>query len=91
MNTTVLQVPINIDLRKRVDQMAENQGFSSAQEVVGVFLSRFAAGKIEVEFFPQSNLSSLNERKYKKMLKQPVNSQKQFGNVEDLMESLNVG
>lgn len=87
MNTTVLQIPINVDLRKRVDQMAENQGFSSVQEVVRVFLSRFATGKVGVEFFPSVELSSRNEARYSRMMRSKTN-QKEFDNVDDLLDDL---
>lgn len=88
MNSTVLQVPINVDLRKKVDLMAEVQGFSSAQEVVRVFLSRFAAGKIGVEFFPSVKLSSRNEARYSRMIGQSK-TDKEFDNADDLIDELN--
>ena len=89
MSTTVLQVPMTIDLRKRVDQMAEIQGFSSAQEVVRVFLSRFATGKVDVEFFPTVELSSRNEKRYLRMVGQSKSYSKDFDNVDNLVDDLN--
>lgn len=88
MNSTVLQVPINVDLRKKADFMAESKGFSSIQEVVRVFLSRFAAGDVEVEFFPKSRLTPENEERYLKMIKQPSKAFGQFDNADDLLDYL---
>jgi hypothetical protein len=38
MNKTVLQIPINQELRISAEQEALSQGFSSLQELVRVFL-----------------------------------------------------
>ena len=43
---TVLQVPLNIDLRKRAKKQALAQGFSSLQEIVRVFLKQLVLKRI---------------------------------------------
>jgi len=48
MNKTVLQIPINQDLKISAEQEALSQGFSSLQELVRVFLSKIATHKIEI-------------------------------------------
>lgn len=47
---TVLQVPLNIDLRKEAEKQAFAQGFSSLQEAVRVFLKKLAQGAIGISF-----------------------------------------
>ena len=89
MNTTILQVPITLDLRKKADQIAEEQGFSSIQEVVRVFLKRFATRRVGVEFFPSTMLSSKNEKRYLEMIGQPEKMSKAFSTVSELMDDLN--
>ena len=45
---TVLQVPLNIDLRKEAEKQALAQGFSSLQEIVRVFLKQLALGRVKL-------------------------------------------
>ena len=67
MNKTVLQIPINQDLKISAEQEALSQGFSSLQELVRVFLSRIAAGRIEVTLQESTMLSENNEKRYLNM------------------------
>jgi len=69
MNKTVLQIPINQDLRISAEQEALSQGFSSLQELVRVFLSKIAAHKIEVTLQESTMLSEKNEKRYLNMTK----------------------
>lgn len=45
---TVLQVPLNIDLRKEAEKQALAQGFSSLQEAVRVFLKQMVLRRIKL-------------------------------------------
>ena len=64
MNKTVLQIPINRDLKISAEQEALSQGFSSLQELVRVFLSKIATHKIEVTLQESTMLSEKNEKRY---------------------------
>ncbi len=67
MNKTVLQIPINQDLKISAEQEALSQGFSSLQELVRVFLARIATGRIEVTLQESTMLSKNNEKRYLNM------------------------
>lgn len=92
MNSTILQVPINKNIRDQALTAAEKMGFSSLQEVVRLFLSRVATGEINVTFESAVKLSPKNEKRYNKMIDE-INSGKdkvkKFTSVADLMKDLN--
>ncbi|MFH1186586.1 MAG: hypothetical protein V1697_00235 [Candidatus Levyibacteriota bacterium] len=69
MNKTILQVPINQDLKISAEKEAISQGFSSLQELVRVFLSKIATHKIEVTLQDSTMLSGKNEKRYLDMTK----------------------
>lgn len=69
MNKTVLQIPINKDLKISAEKEAISQGFSSLQELVRVFLSKIATHKIEVTLQESTMLSEKNEKRYLDMTK----------------------
>jgi len=50
MDSTILQVPLSKQLRLQATQAAEEQGFSSLQEAVRVFLQELAVGTIQLRF-----------------------------------------
>ncbi len=64
MNKTVLQIPINRDLKITAEQEALSQGFSSLQELVRVFLSKIATRRIEITLQESTMLSGVNEKRY---------------------------
>ena len=93
MSTTTLQIPITKRVRDSATKAAREQGFSSLQEVVRVFLSKFADRCIDVSFTPPAvQLSEKNDKRYAKMVedyktgKLPVKS---FTDVDELMKELN--
>lgn len=47
MSRTTLQIPLDTALRKEAETAAKEQGFSSLQELVRVFLKLLAKGKID--------------------------------------------
>ena len=69
MSKTILQVPINQDLKISAEKEAISQGFSSLQELVRVFLSKIATRKIEVTLQESTMLSGKNEKRYLDMTK----------------------
>lgn len=91
MNRTVLQVPINSDLRKAAEIEAKEQGFSSLQEVIRVFLRRLAQKRIGVTFGETIQLSQKNARRYDKMIEDIREGRvktKAFDDVDSLMKHL---
>ena len=91
--TTILQVPINKDLRDKADRAAEKMGFSSLQESVRLFLNQLAANQIKVTFEPKTiKLSPRAEKRYNKMIEEIETGKlnlKTFKTVKALMEDLN--
>lgn len=93
MDSTILQIPIKKDLRKKATLVAEDMGFSSLQEVVRVFLKRLARKELNVSFerFPAVKLSAKNAKRYDKMIDNFYAGKlktKSFDNVDDLMKDL---
>ncbi len=64
MQRAVLQIPIDKRLKDEAEQEARAQGFSSLQEVLRVFLSKFASNKIEVTIQESVRLSEKSEKRY---------------------------
>ncbi len=67
MNKTILQVPMSTQLKNSAEEIASQQGFSSLQEVVRVFLTKFAAKKMEMSWQEPISLSDSNEKRYSDM------------------------
>ena len=91
MNTTILQVPITKSLRSHAENVAHHHGFSSLQEAVRVFLTKFASRQIDITFSNSVRLSAKNEKRYLKMVKDVRSGKvktKSFTNVEDMMKYL---
>lgn len=68
MNRTVLQIPLPAELRKEAEKQAIEQGFSSLQEAVRVFLKKLANGALGVRFEETVILSEKNAIRYGKMI-----------------------
>lgn len=69
MSNTILQVPINKNLRDRAVSSAQKMGFSSLQEVIRLFLNKMAEGEVSVKFEETEEITHLSpaaERKFKK-------------------------
>ena len=90
---TILQVPINKDLKDRAFKVSSRMGFSSLQETVRVFLNQLASNEIKVSFEPPTvKLSAKNERRYSKMIDDIEKGRvklKTFDTVDALMADLN--
>lgn len=92
MNRTVLQIPMSADLRKAAEAQAKEQGFSSLQDAVRVFLNKLASRMIEFGFRETMVLSAKNAKRYDKMIEDIEKGRvktKSFKNVDDLIEHLN--
>lgn len=92
MNISVLQVPVDKNLRERAASVARKMGFSSLQETVRVFLARLASGEINVKFEPRaSRLSPKNEKRYNQMIKDIESGRvkaQTFSSVDTLLDFL---
>lgn len=92
MNRVVLQIPVSADLRKAAEVEAREQGFSSLQDAVRMFLNKLASKMIEVRLGESIQLSKRNASRYEKMVedveKGRVKTQA-FDNVDALMKHLN--
>lgn len=69
MHKTILQVPIDKNLKSTAERAAARQGFSSLQEVVRVFLMQLATEKVAVTLQEARPLSPANEKRYSTMTK----------------------
>jgi len=91
MSKTVLQIPLTTQLKNNAEAIAAEQGFSSLQEVVRVFLTKFAAKKVEITWQEPVYLSEYNEKRYIDM-SEDFNNNKNIvsvNNVADLVKKLN--
>jgi len=92
MNTINLQIPIRKDLKIAATEAALEQGFSSLQEAVRVFINKMAQKTIDVIFTPKTiKLSPKAIRRYNKISE---DIEKGIGiyeakDVGDLMRQLN--
>ena len=49
-----LQIPINLELKKKLRQKAEEIGFSSVNEIVRLLITNFAKGNLNLSFVYKS-------------------------------------
>lgn len=67
MTKVILQVPMSKITRDGAVAVAKEQGFSSLQEVVRLFLEKFRGQQYEVAFIEKPvQLSAKNEKRYRK-------------------------
>lgn len=68
MAKTILQVPLNQQIKLDAEKAASAQGFSSLQEAVRIFLNKLAQGTIQVSFEETIQLSEQTINRYNTML-----------------------
>lgn len=90
---TVLQVPLSVDLRRSAERKALEQGFSSLQEIVRVFLKKLSLGTIGVALNDEESvqLSPKAIKRYDKIFDDIKSGKEKIykaKNVEDLMLQL---
>lgn len=91
----VLQIPMSKELREKATIAALNQGYSSLQETVRIFLTQLANQKIEARFYPvvkEIKLSAKSDARYSKIIADIESGKrktKSFNSTEDLMNYLN--
>ena len=91
MNRAVLQVPLSAQLKNSAEEIASQQGFSSLQEVVRVFLTNFAAKKVEIAWQEPVSLSPGNEKRYSEITEDFKKNKHIFSanSVDSLLMQLN--
>lgn len=90
MDKITLQIPVSRSLRLKAEKTALDQGFSSLQEIIRVFMVKLASQTIDVFFQETIPLSPQAEKRYMKMdrdftLEKNIYSAK---NVDELMKQL---
>lgn len=91
MNTTTLQVPLPKSLKASATAVAHDYGFSSLQDIVRLFLAKFAKKELVISIGePTVRLSAKNEKRYLKMDKDFDEGKNVFiaNNVDELMKDL---
>lgn len=92
MNTTIIQVPVSKSLRNQAMQAAQENGFSSLQDAIRVFLKQLASKTVGIYFGPKPiKLSVKNDLRYTKMLDEIESGKvkpKVAHSVEELMKQL---
>lgn len=68
MSRTVLQIPITAKLRSDAEKTARDEGFSSLQEVVRLFLAKYAKKQLRFNFTETIQLSPRAIKRYNKIL-----------------------
>lgn len=95
MVKTVLQVPMDLELRQKAEREAIAQGFSSLQEAVRVFLKKLAAKALSVTYEETEEVVQLSPKaikKYNKMIDEIDKGKVKtvsFTDVDSLMKHLN--
>ncbi len=90
MNKVIVQVPVSKQLRDSAERAAEEQGFSSLQEVVRVFMKKFADRSVGVTIEQAIPLSAAAESRYRRIdrdVKQKKNV-RHAKDVQQLMQQL---
>lgn len=89
---TVLQVPMDKQLRNNAERVANSQGFSSLQELVRVLLNKVTTGNINLKLEETVRLSPKAIERYNQMTDQIESGKVEmvgFSDVNSLMKSLN--
>lgn len=91
MQKTILQLPLDKELKNNAEKVASQQGFSSLQEIIRVFLAQLASNKVEITLQESMILSPENEARYVEMTKNfELNKNiHSANNVKDLLAKLN--
>ncbi|MBI2405185.1 hypothetical protein HYV22_03335 [Candidatus Gottesmanbacteria bacterium] len=71
MNRVIVQVPMTSELRKKAEDAAQAQGFSSLQDAIRMFLANLANRQLIFGFTePDEYLSPKAERRYAKRIEE---------------------
>ena len=86
MSRTVLQIPLPKELKLSAEKAALDAGFSSLQEVLRVFMRKFASKKIDLAFEEERvvYLSEKNDKRYEKMMKDIESGKEKIYHAKDV-------
>lgn len=90
MDTTILQIPMAKSLKQSAQEVANEYGFSSLQDLLRVVLTKLSRRELIVSIETSVNLSKINDERYIKMSKDFAHGKniKDFSSVKDLMKDL---
>lgn len=91
MQRTILQVPLPKELKLSAEKAAQEAGFSSLQEVLRVFMNKFASKKIYLAF--EEGITYLSPKAEKRYIKATEDFKKgknvySAKDVDDLIQQL---
>jgi antitoxin component of RelBE/YafQ-DinJ toxin-antitoxin module len=91
MQKVTLQVPMNGQLKLAAEKVALDQGFSSLQEVLRIFMKKFANKTIDISFAETIILSDKADKRYQKMTADFKSGRNVYSasSTKDLMKQLN--
>jgi len=93
MSRSVLQIPINRELRLSAEEVALAEGFSSLQEFVRVLLNKVANRELSIQIssVPTIDLTNKANDRYEKILKDYKKGENIYSaeSVDDLISKLN--
>lgn len=94
MHKVTLQIPMDSRLKVEAEKVALDQGFSSLQEVLRIFMKKFASKKIDISFEEENviHLSPKADRRYAKIMRDIESGKEKVymaKGVDDLMKQLN--
>lgn len=89
MQRTILQVPLPKELKISAEKAAEEAGFSSLQEVLRVFMKKFASKKIDLAFEEEvTYLSPEAEKRYTKIMRNIKSGKEKVYTAKDAYDLL---
>lgn len=94
---TILQVPVNKDIRILAEKSALDMGFSSLQESLRIFMYQMAQNKFSLQFNAQEPDEVLTPKQEKILMKKVMTSKKEIekgkyfksDNSVDILNNLN--
>lgn len=92
LQKTILQIPLPKELKDSAEKAALDYGFSSLQEVLRVFMKKFADRRINLSFEEKVvYLSKKAEKRYDKIIRDIESGKEKVytaKNADDLMDQL---
>ncbi|MBI2590394.1 MAG: hypothetical protein HYW33_00730 [Candidatus Blackburnbacteria bacterium] len=94
MQRCILQTPVDPKLKKEAEKAAQEQGYSSLQEAVRVYLRKLANREVQTiirEQFPPVQLSPKATKRYDKITEGILSGKtklKWFDNVDEFVKDL---
>ena len=93
MDTTILQVPMSKALKQSAQEVAQEYGFSSLQDLLRVVLTKLSRRELVVSIAETPILlSKRNDKRYVKMSEDFAKGKniKNFSSIDTLMEDLHI-